>query len=164
MTILIKETSLGAENTFTEAKVIGEEFNFDISGSWVGTVTVQRRFPGNDTEGAHTGANNASVLTDKNQAWTADGLIGHYIKNITDGSQGVITDNTSTTITATLAGGTDNDFDLGDKYEIWRDVPSGKFTANGDNVGRELEYGVFYRAGFKTGDWTSGVATLRFSQ
>lgn len=164
MTVLIKETTLGAANTFTESKEISGTFNFDVSGSWSGTITAQRRFPGTDTQGAHTGADDAAVLTDKNQDWGVDGLIGLYIVNETDGSQGIITDNTADTITVTLAGGADNDFDTGDKYTIWRDVPSGVFTENGDNIGTEIEFGVFYRAGFKAGDFASGAATLRFSK
>ena len=39
--------------------------------------------------------------------------------NSTDGSSGVITDNDATTVTvAALAGGTDNDWDTNDTYEI----------------------------------------------
>jgi hypothetical protein len=78
------------------------------------------KFDGNNdlTSGAHTGSNNASVLTDSGQAWAIDAFVGKTITNITDGSTGTITANTATTITATLAGGTDNDFDTGDRYVI----------------------------------------------
>ena len=38
--------------------------------------------------------------------------------NSTDGSSAIITDNDATTVTATLTGGTDNDWDIGDTYEI----------------------------------------------
>ncbi|GAI67072.1 unnamed protein product, partial [marine sediment metagenome] len=40
------------------------------------------------------------------------------IKNLTDGSSGAITDNTATGVTATLVGGTDNDWDTDDAYII----------------------------------------------
>lgn len=70
------------------------------------------------TTGKHTGADNASTLTDSNQSWANDELIGMVITNVTDGSSATITDNTSTTITATLGGGTQNDWDVGDIYRI----------------------------------------------
>lgn len=70
--------------------------------------------------GTHDGANDATVLTDSGETWTTDEWVGYTIKNITDGSQGLITANTATTITVGggLYGGTDNDFDTGDTYHI----------------------------------------------
>ena len=70
--------------------------------------------------GWHTPAGaSATILTDTNQAWTIDALIGYVVWNTTDGSYGVITDNDATTVTvAALLGGTDNDFDQNDVYEI----------------------------------------------
>jgi len=68
--------------------------------------------------GLHDGAGNAAILTDSSQAWTPDALIGYQVFNTTDGSSGVITNNDVTTVTATLAGGTDNDWDANDAYEI----------------------------------------------
>jgi len=70
--------------------------------------------------GFHTGAaNQATVMTDAAATFTPDALIGYQIFNSTDGSSGIITDNTVNTVTvAALAGGTENDFDLNDKYEI----------------------------------------------
>jgi len=73
--------------------------------------------------GSHTGANNASVLTDSGQSWTTDEFVGQKVVNTTDGSAGTITANTATTITATLAGGTDNDWDTNDNYIINADLP-----------------------------------------
>jgi hypothetical protein len=40
------------------------------------------------------------------------------VNNTTDGSSGVITANTETTVTAVLSGGTENDWDNGDSYTI----------------------------------------------
>lgn len=68
--------------------------------------------------GAHSGADGASVLTDSTKSWTVDGLIGKRVYNVTDGSYGTITDNDATTVTATLGGGTDDDWDAGDRYLI----------------------------------------------
>ena len=70
--------------------------------------------------GSHDGAGDASVLTDSGESWTTDEWVGYTIYNTTDGSQGLITANTATTITATLYGGTENDWDVSDAYLIGR--------------------------------------------
>jgi len=67
--------------------------------------------------GTHTGADDAAVLTDSTAAFvTAGVVVGDVVHNTTDGSWGVITARTATTITATLAGGTENLWDTGDSY------------------------------------------------
>lgn len=68
--------------------------------------------------GTHTGSANAATLTDSTKSWTTSQWVGYTIKNTTDGSFGTITANTATTITVTLQGGTDNDFDASDAYVI----------------------------------------------
>ena len=68
--------------------------------------------------GVHDGAADASVLTDSTQSWTTDEWVGYWIKNTADGSVATITANTATTITGVLYGGTDNDWDISDAYEI----------------------------------------------
>jgi hypothetical protein len=68
--------------------------------------------------GDHDGGASAAVLTDSTQSFTTDEWVGYWIKNITDGSVALITANTATTITGTLYGGTDNDWDVGDDYQI----------------------------------------------
>lgn len=70
--------------------------------------------------GEHTGSDGAAVLTDSGAGWDLDdeSLIGHVVYNVTDGSYGTITAETATTMTATLAGGTDNDWDEDDEYLI----------------------------------------------
>ncbi len=68
--------------------------------------------------GTHTGSNNASTLTDSGASYTTDEYVGYTIYNTTDGSQGLITANTATTITAILYGGTENDWDTNDVYVI----------------------------------------------
>jgi len=100
--------------------------------------------------GTHTGAADASVLTDSSKSWTADELIGYFIYNIEDGSFGLITDNDTTTVTADLYGGTENDWDNGDSYLIAKglnqDLSSGishrfmiKVTTGGSDIdGRKL--------------------------
>jgi hypothetical protein len=74
--------------------------------------------------GIHTGGNGeATVMTDANansgDDFTVDALIGATIYNTTDSSSAIITDNDANTVTvAALVGGTDNDWDTSDKYEI----------------------------------------------
>lgn len=78
--------------------------------------------------GTHTGtANQATVMTDSalstalsNRGLGASSLIGYTLYNVTDGSYGIITANTTGTITvgAGLTGGLDNDFDNGDVYKV----------------------------------------------
>ncbi len=63
--------------------------------------------------------NHATVLEDTSQSWTPDALIGMQVYNQTDGSSAFITDNDGTTVTvAALLGGTDNEWDEDDVYEI----------------------------------------------
>lgn len=81
--------------------------------------------------GAHDGADNASVLTDSGEAWTVNEHVGLTITNTTDGSSGTITANSSTTVTATLTGGAEDDWDIGDSYTISR-----------DSVSLDLDYGA----------------------
>lgn len=73
--------------------------------------------------GTHNGGNNASVLTFPSNGYGTDVLVGITVYNLTDGSKGTITDSTSTSITATLAGGTDNDWDTGDNFKISAGYP-----------------------------------------
>jgi len=71
-----------------------------------------------DHAGAHDGSANASVLTDTDAGFDVNQFVGYTISNTTDGSSGTITANTASTVTATLTGGTDNDWDVGDAYTI----------------------------------------------
>ena len=84
--------SAGIANTFTDKIRLNKEFNISISGTWAGTVTLQRSFDGGTT----------------------------YV-----------------------------------------DVET--FTANAEKTGSEVEGGVDYRLGIKTGEYTSGSAKLRLS-
>ncbi len=161
---VVRDDAVGAANTFITAVPMQGEFNIDISGTWDGTITVQRKFPDAMYSGTATNAAPGATLEDTAQTWTADELIGMYIYNETTGAQGLLTDNTATVITGPVAGGTGTNFTLGDVYSIWRDVPSGVFTGNADRVGKEVDQGVLYRAGFKAGDWTSGTANIRISK
>ena len=69
--------------------------------------------------GSHSGSNNAATLTMASGKWFTNQLVGMTIHNTTDSSQGIITANTPTTITASLSGGTDNDWDTDDDFKIY---------------------------------------------
>lgn len=60
----------------------------------------------------------AAFLTDSGASFTTDEFVGFIIKNVTDGSEGIITANTGTTVTAILGGGAEDDWDNGDVYLI----------------------------------------------
>jgi hypothetical protein len=68
--------------------------------------------------GTHDGSPDASMLQDSSQSWTVDEWAGYWVINVTDGSVGLITENGLNTITATLYGGTENDWDVSDVYNI----------------------------------------------
>ncbi len=107
--------------------------------------------------GTHTGPDNQAILTDASASWIPGALVGQWVHNYGDRdvdynparSYGQITANTATTITATLSGGVDNDWDNGDPYLItpykefyntyWIHYPSydglrGISIANGKNI------------------------------
>ncbi len=69
--------------------------------------------------GTHDGADNQTVLSDADATFRKiSSIVGWSLFNLTDGSSGTITVHTPTQITATLSGGTDNDWDTGDQYHI----------------------------------------------
>lgn len=70
------------------------------------------------SSGAHAGANGANTLTVGAETWVINQLVSRTVNNTSDGSSGVITANTGTTVTAVLSGGTDNGWDTGDNYTI----------------------------------------------
>lgn len=74
--------------------------------------------------GADDTSTAAAFLTDSTAVWTTSEWVGYVIKNVTDGSQALITANTGTTITGVLFGGTNNDWDSGDTYLISKGLNS----------------------------------------
>jgi type IV pilus assembly protein PilY1 len=78
------------------------------AGQYFATVAVA---------GSHTGSDDATFLTDENADFVNDGIqTNDFIFNTSDGSYGKVTGVTATTITATLIGGSDNDWDTDDGY------------------------------------------------
>jgi hypothetical protein len=173
---LNKVTALTAVNIKTDpvtirAKNGANSFNLDISGTWAGTITVLRKIDKinaiQSNNLGHTGADGAAALTAGGmQGVAADELIGMWVRNDTDGttaalkSMGPITDNTTSVITATLAGGTDDDFDAGDQCSLWGVVDT--YTANTATVGTEGAAVAEYLAIMSI--YTSGTARVQFSQ
>ena len=64
--------------------------------------------PASSLVGHHTGGDHSTIMTNSDAKFRADSLIGATIENTTDGSSGTISDNDGTTVTATIAGGTNN--------------------------------------------------------
>lgn len=95
-------------------------------------------------KGQHTGANNVSVLADSTKTWSTNEFTGFRIRNTSDGSETTFStpaiSNTNNTITATLVGGTDADWDTDDYYEVVLNLDSSdiiyfeKFTNLGGKV------------------------------
>ena len=81
---------------------------------------------GQGATGAHDGGDDQMILTDSTQSWTTNEFVWHTVYNLTDGSFGIITANTDTTVTATLLGGSENNWDNGDQYRIWSRAASGQ--------------------------------------
>jgi len=99
--------------------ILDEDATGGMAGGARATIHANNRNT-NCWSGNHTGANNqATVLTDAAQTWVIDELVGNQVFNSSDGSSGIITTNGVNTATvAALAGGTDNDWDTNDGYEI----------------------------------------------
>lgn len=70
--------------------------------------------------GSHDGSSGAAILTDSTALFVTNGLIkvGQAIFNLTDKSFAIITSFTETTISGTLGGGQDNDWDSADVFDI----------------------------------------------
>lgn len=116
---------------------------FSIQASAAFTVTTEpvvalfRKAKAGSGVGSDDTSTSAAFMTDSGEAFTTNEFVGWTIYNITDGSSGIITANDATTVTATLSGGTDNDWDSGDKYVIGYklgevSIPTG--TAIGDVI------------------------------
>ncbi len=108
--------------------------------------------------GTHTGSDDVLILEDITASWDDDELVGQWIHNYGDRrpstwkparSYGLITGNDATTVTASLSGGWENDWDSGDQYLItpyeefhntyWIDNPNydalrGLSISNGKNI------------------------------
>ena len=109
--------SFAFDETYDDEKGVAQNLAL-IGGA---AIPIQR----NVAIGQHDGGDNQSVLGDSGESWDTDEFVGDVIYNLTDGSKGIVTANTSNTITATLTGGTDNDWDDNDEYIVVRSACRG---------------------------------------
>lgn len=106
-----------------------------------GALIVQR---GNNRSKCYVGGHSevsasATIMTDGNASFTPDALIGWKIYNVTDGSFGIITDNDATTVTVSaLTGGSGNNWETGDKYEINTSLTEVRLNSTITDVGHRL--------------------------
>lgn len=102
----------------------GVIFNNSVSGTWdANKIAFDNVRSRPDYSGTHDGENNASALSDSGASFASTDSTwnpGALVMNITDGSEGILTAMTAQTATCELSGGTDNDWDTGDEYQIWR--------------------------------------------
>ncbi len=72
------------------------------------------------TSGTSEAPADPNVLTDTTKNFTTIGgmTVGRTIRNLTDGSEGLVESYTATTVTTTLYNGTGNTWGVGDSYEI----------------------------------------------
>jgi len=97
---------------------------------------------GDVTGGFHTGGMGVAVLTDANNHFIVNELVGLTVVNQTDGSSGVITANTLNTVTAVLAGGIANVWNTNDVYYI---NGAGYDTVDYDTWNPAFAAGIFIR-------------------
>jgi len=68
--------------------------------------------------GVQDGGDDQAVLTDSGESFTTSQFVGMTLYNVTDASSCTVTANNGTTITCSLAGGTDNNWDDGDVWQV----------------------------------------------
>lgn len=128
---ILNRASIALSTTTTLAHCIAINL---LNGPIYLTLTVKARYnaaavagirihvrtsPTNQASGIHTAANHLTIMTDAAAHFIVNELVGLTINNVTDGSSGVVTANTETTVTvAALVGGTLNRWTTGDAYTI----------------------------------------------
>ena len=92
--------------------------------------------------GTHKRGNNSASLIDPKADFKSCGVqVGVLIRNTTDGSEGLTTSVEEDEIEVTLAGGTDNDWDVGDEYEIYlTDTYNSKISSIYTDKSRGIKY------------------------
>ena len=94
-------------------------------GGWTGDLSVSGVINGLlkpvgvlVPSGVQDGGDDQAIMTDGGIDIGASALVGMTVYNVTDESSCTITANAATTITCTLAGGTGNDWDDGDVWQV----------------------------------------------
>ena len=68
--------------------------------------------------GTHDGSSDVATLSDSGESFTTNAYVGMTVYNITDGSSCTVTANDGTTMTCTLTGGSENDWDASDSWQV----------------------------------------------
>ncbi len=91
----------------------------------VGDVSVRGPLTGyvnstvlTNTEGTQDGGTSSTVMTDSGESFATSAYVGMTLYNNTDGSSCTVTANDGTTMTCTLAGGTNNDWENADTWSV----------------------------------------------
>jgi hypothetical protein len=98
--------------------------------------------------GTHTGADDASILTNEDAEFEPLSLVGFAIANTTDGSTATVITNDETTVTSTaLSGGTGDDWDTDDAYVItaFGEIDDDDFVSRGAAEVEFLDNFLIYR-------------------
>ena len=108
-----------ASATFARTVTDVAAVKYSVSGAaTVAKVAIPRKTL---LSGTHDGGNNEAALTDTTATFTGLPVaVGDTVANTTDGSEGTISAIGANTLTATLAGGTDDDWDTSDAYVVYR--------------------------------------------
>lgn len=133
-------TSIGKWTPYYQPRSSSAAINWQVNRSDIKDLSLSRNIDDTVTDanvfygrvsGTHTGANNAAVLTDGTKDFLNFGVApGDSVTNITDGSRGQIEEGiTTTTVPGDLSGGTDNDWDTNDVYNITIKNQKNKQTA-----------------------------------
>ncbi len=126
-------------------------------------------------KGVHDGLAEASALRDTSEDFIVDHgiLLGDIVENLTDGSRGTITaiatdtlgGSIHDTLVATLAGGTEDDWDVGDVYRILRARYRLRYFRNGSvPLGFPANFGLTLRSGAVPGKQTKPMYGGAFSR
>ena len=109
---------------YAQSITLGNVDNFICTGTTFKNDNLYRIYKISSTGyySAYTGTadnNSATVMTDASASLPSGELVGSAIENLTDGSYGTVTANTTTTVTvASLTGGSANTWAIGDSYSV----------------------------------------------
>ena len=143
---------------------VGASIMIDIEKSTNGT-SWSSIFGAPFLYGTHDYPDNSATLYDSDGGFTQD-LVGLIIDNVSDGSSGLISAVSGTTITATLTGGTGNDWDTTDGYTIAiaGGIQSGEYIGvGGTPTVTELNQGELLRLDIEQCGPTTAGADLTVS-
>lgn len=162
-TTLTASLSGGAQNDFDETETYRIPYDLPAwftANDWHKLIYVAAAAPlvaGNGLTGAAGVGSSGNTLLDTGADFTAAGVaVGDVIENLDDGSIGVVTAIVNaTTLTATLGGGVQNDFDSGEAYRIRSCIPGADcLTLQGGRVPENIRRTLVIAAGPVLGSQT----------